>query len=62
MIQKQTTANNSVTYLTFSIAEHAFPAFEQNVGKIGHLPPDLAYDVTLFYTRVAGSIVCALFQ
>jgi hypothetical protein len=47
---EQTNANNKVTYLTFSVDEHAFPAFEQNVGKIGHLPPDLARDVTLFYS------------
>jgi hypothetical protein len=77
---QQTIANNTATYLTFSIDEHAFPAFEQNVGKIGQLPPDLARDVTVFYTyakslvqdfrtirnekliRVAGFIVCALFQ
>src|SRR6516225_968291 len=40
----QTNATGKVVYLTFSIDEHPFPAYEQNVGKIGHLPPDLARD------------------
>jgi hypothetical protein len=53
---ERTKATGKAEYLTFSIDEHPFPAFEQNVSKIGHLPPDLARDVVLFY-NYAKSLV-----
>jgi hypothetical protein len=55
---KQTYARGEAVYLTFSTDEHPFPAFEQNVSKIGHLPPDLARDVALTITQ---SLWCKTF-
>jgi hypothetical protein len=51
-----TKANNKLVYFTFSIDDHPFLVFEENVSKIGFLPDDLALQVTQFYTYARSAV------
>jgi hypothetical protein len=50
-----TKTQNKLVYLTFPIDVRPFPVFEENVGKIGFLPSDLARQVTQFYSYARAS-------
>jgi hypothetical protein len=51
-----TKSQNKLVYLNFSIDEHPFPVFEENVSKIGYLPEALARQVTQFYTYARSAV------
>jgi len=53
---QSTKAQGKLVYLRFSIDDHPFPVFEQNVSKIGFLPEDLARQVTEFYSYARSSV------
>jgi hypothetical protein len=53
---ESTKAQGKLVYLRFSIDDHPFPVFEQNVSKIGFLPEDLAREVTEFYSYARSSV------
>src|SRR5215471_3553135 len=53
---ESTKAQGKLVYLRFSIDDHPFPVFEQNVSKIGFLPEDLARQVTEFYSYARSSV------
>jgi hypothetical protein len=51
-----TKANNKLVYFAFSVDDHPFPVFEENVNKIGFLSEDLARHVTQFYTYARSAV------
>jgi hypothetical protein len=51
-----TNETGKLGYLRFLIDDHPFPAFEENVSKIGFLPADLARQVTQFYTYARSAV------
>jgi hypothetical protein len=51
-----TKANNKLVYFTFSIEDHPFLVFEENVSKIGFLPDDLVRQVTQYYSYARSAV------
>ena len=53
---ESTKAQGKLVCLRFSVDDHPFPVFEQNISKISFLPQDLARQVTEFYSYARSSV------